>query len=225
MSTDATWDQLLGAGVRGTTAREVLRLVRAAGGRPTLLPADAPRLRRRRRRLVRLLGGPGGPSRQARDARRLQRGQPGHPRAVRARTSTSPCRRHQDRPDGDDWTESTIAEATTTTIDHPDGRVLIDELPGGLQYVTVEVADPQAFVPSRSCVSSLPIGLIEAVLAFKGPAQLCYSLRREEDPLDVQVILRYAILGYVEEAALAGRRLLDFGCGSGASTMILARMP
>ncbi|MEZ5099319.1 MAG: methyltransferase [Thermoleophilia bacterium] len=113
--------------------------------------------------------------------------------------------------------------AAVDVLEHQDGLVRLVDLGGGRRLVEVEVHDPVAFVPSRTCETGLPLDLIRAILDFKGPSQLCYSLRREEDPLDVQVILRYAVHGYVGEEAFAGARLLDFGCGSGASTMILAR--
>jgi trans-aconitate methyltransferase len=47
---------------------------------------------------------------------------------------------------------------------------------------------------------------------------------REEDPDYVALFLAYGLLGYVAEESFRGARILDFGSGSGASTVVLARM-
>src|SRR6185503_12011679 len=44
------------------------------------------------------------------------------------------------------------------------------------------------------------------------------------DPRYVEHALRHEVLGYVEPAAFAGKRILDFGCGSGSSTLVLGRL-
>jgi len=60
----------------------------------------------------------------------------------------------------------------------------------------------------------------------QGPAdsfrfdRACDEIVREESPSGLQTILERALLSFT----LRGRRLLDFGCGGGASTMILARL-
>ncbi len=79
-------------------------------------------------------------------------------------------------------------------------------------------------MPIRTCETSYPVGLIDNLLAIKGPAYLCDEILRDESPNYVQQSLKYDMLGYLEDEAFRNKRLLDFGCGSGASTMILARM-
>ena len=59
---------------------------------------------------------------------------------------------------------------------------------------------------------------------MKGPAYLCDEILRDESPDYVQKSLKYDLLSYFDEEGFKNKRLLDFGCGSGASTMILARM-
>jgi SAM-dependent methyltransferase len=66
--------------------------------------------------------------------------------------------------------------------------------------------------------------LIEHVLRVKGPAYLCDEIRRDEDEYYVTHHFRWDILSYVSPAAFRGKRVMDFGSGSGASTMVLARL-
>ena len=72
--------------------------------------------------------------------------------------------------------------------------------------------------------NSLPTGSIEHVLQVTGPAYLCDEIMRDEDPLYIQHRFRWDILSYAGKDDFAGRRVLDFGSGSGASSMVLARM-
>jgi 2-polyprenyl-3-methyl-5-hydroxy-6-metoxy-1,4-benzoquinol methylase len=111
-----------------------------------------------------------------------------------------------------------------TTLSHPAASVTIEELPSGKRRIALSPADPSLFIPSRTWETSYPRPLIQTILEVKGPAYLCDEIKRDEAPVYVQSFLKYDILSYFNEAELDGKRILDFGCGSGASTMILARM-
>ncbi len=80
------------------------------------------------------------------------------------------------------------------------------------------------FVPRLACETSYPPDLIEAILGVKGIAYLCDEIARDEDAGYVSDGLRRSLHAYVPEEGFRGKRLLDFGCGSGASTMALARL-
>lgn len=107
---------------------------------------------------------------------------------------------------------------------HPEGPVIVEELEAGRRQVSVELFDPSTFIPEPVVETSYPVELIQAILALRGPAQLGYSIRRAEDPAHLAEPLRHYTLAYVGEEELDGRRLLDFGCGSGSSTVALARL-
>jgi 2-polyprenyl-3-methyl-5-hydroxy-6-metoxy-1,4-benzoquinol methylase len=77
-------------------------------------------------------------------------------------------------------------------------------------------------MPFDSAETDYSIELIEKVLAFRGPAMLCYSILRAEEPSHLTEPLRHYILSYVDPREFDGKRLLDFGCGSGSSTVALA---
>ena len=103
-----------------------------------------------------------------------------------------------------------------------EGRVLADGgVASGRRRLVIELAsgdDPMC------CYTRYPDELIQAVLAVRPLTWLCDELARDKDPLYVERYLRYAMLGYVDEGQFVGKRLLDFGCGAGASTMVLCRM-
>lgn len=109
-----------------------------------------------------------------------------------------------------------------TILTHPDASIRIEES-NGKRAITVE---PRSglFTPIRKWITGYPLELIEHVLRVKGPAYLCDEIMRDEDPLYVQHSFRWDILSYAGQEDFAGRRVLDFGSGSGASSMVLARM-
>jgi 2-polyprenyl-3-methyl-5-hydroxy-6-metoxy-1,4-benzoquinol methylase len=105
------------------------------------------------------------------------------------------------------------------TLKHPVGGVETAECGDGLREIRVRTASGENVYRTRYSPE-----LIEKVLAVKGPANVIDEIRREEAPEYVQVCLENDLLGYVREERFAGRRILDFGCGGGASTVILSRM-
>jgi 2-polyprenyl-3-methyl-5-hydroxy-6-metoxy-1,4-benzoquinol methylase len=78
-------------------------------------------------------------------------------------------------------------------------------------------------VPAKRWVSGYPLDLIREIHAAKG-LYVCDEIMREEDPRYVEHYLRHEMLSYVPPAAFRGKRILDFGCGSGASSVVLARL-
>jgi 2-polyprenyl-3-methyl-5-hydroxy-6-metoxy-1,4-benzoquinol methylase len=109
-------------------------------------------------------------------------------------------------------------------LEHPEGCVIIEDLGSGRKRVAVELADPSAYMPDRVAETDYSLELIEAILALRGPAMLGYSIRRAEDPTQLAVQLRHYVLAYVDEVELERKRVLDFGCGSGSSTVVLAQL-
>ncbi|MHB8258531.1 MAG: SAM-dependent methyltransferase [Acidiferrobacterales bacterium] len=109
-----------------------------------------------------------------------------------------------------------------TVLTHSDAFVRIEES-NGKRAISVE---PKVglFTPTKQWVTNYPMELIEHVLRVKGPAYLCDEIMRDEDPQYVQHSFRWEILSYTGKEDFAGRRVLDFGSGSGSSCMVLARM-
>lgn len=111
-----------------------------------------------------------------------------------------------------------------TELRHGDAHIHVEELASGQSRINVALPNNRLFSPSKACETCYPIHLVSKILEAKGPAYLCDEILREESPGYVQKNLRYDLLTYLSEEGFVGKRLLDFGCGSGASTMILSRM-
>ncbi len=109
-----------------------------------------------------------------------------------------------------------------STLTHPDASIQVVES-NGKRAISVE---PRAglVVPQREWETNYPLELIEHVLRVKGPSHLCNEIMRDEYPLFVQHSFDWEVLSYVSPQDFAGKRLLDFGSGSGASSMVLGRM-
>jgi SAM-dependent methyltransferase len=101
--------------------------------------------------------------------------------------------------------------------------VSVTELTGGKRLVKAHPA-AGVNVSRHECVTAYPLSLINEILGVKAPSYLCDEIAREEDPEYVELFLRYSLLGYLPTEAFRGGRLLDFGSGSGASTVNLARL-
>src|SRR5688572_6926319 len=82
---------------------------------------------------------------------------------------------------------------------------------------------PGHTVQHRSWVTSYPVELLLQFFATKD-LSVCDEIKREEDPNYVEHKLRTEVLSYLQPAAFAGKRILDFGCGSGASPLVLCRL-
>ena len=111
-----------------------------------------------------------------------------------------------------------------TVLRHPEGDVEIHELPDGRRRIEVDLFEPSTFMEQSRWTTAYPVAMIELALKVKGPAWLCDEIMREEDPHYIRGPMEKAVLGYIPEDELAGKRILDFGCGSGASTVILSSM-
>jgi 2-polyprenyl-3-methyl-5-hydroxy-6-metoxy-1,4-benzoquinol methylase len=107
---------------------------------------------------------------------------------------------------------------------HPDAELQIELLPDKRKLLTVKPLSPALYVARKSVTTSYPDELIELILTIKGPSHVCDEIARDADPAYVRLSLETDLLVYIPHADLSSRRILDFGCGSGASTMILHRL-
>jgi 2-polyprenyl-3-methyl-5-hydroxy-6-metoxy-1,4-benzoquinol methylase len=111
----------------------------------------------------------------------------------------------------------------TVSLRYGDAEIVVEDVGDGRRRVSVD-APPEMFVSRSQWVSGYPLDLIERILEVKGPSYLCDELARDEDPAYTALFLRYGMLGFLPEQEFSGARMLDFGSGSGASTVTMARM-
>jgi len=107
------------------------------------------------------------------------------------------------------------------TIKHEEGDVIIEELADGRKKITVKPKKGQ-FALAANWTTSYPLDLIELMLDVSGAADLCFEIMRDEDPNLVQKFLKNDLLAYFKPEDFENKKILEFGCGSGASTHILA---
>lgn len=119
-------------------------------------------------------------------------------------------------------TEALVNAATSADLECENGVVRVEPLPGDRWRISVH-PKPGLHVPSNLWISGYPLDLIREIQAAKG-LWVCDEIRREEDPGYVEHYLRHEMLSYVQRDAFRGKRILDFGCGSGASSAVLARL-
>jgi SAM-dependent methyltransferase len=111
-----------------------------------------------------------------------------------------------------------------TVLTSPQGRVSLREVAPGRLRVSVEMDDPAVWVQHRNCDTSYPGSLVELILAVKGPRFVCDEIMRDEDRSYLQSRFATTLSGYVPVERFEGATIVDFGCGCGASSMVLARM-
>jgi 2-polyprenyl-3-methyl-5-hydroxy-6-metoxy-1,4-benzoquinol methylase len=98
----------------------------------------------------------------------------------------------------------------------------VEPLPDGKHRISIE-GGADLTGPCLTWVTSYPLSLIREMYATKG-MYVCDEIMREEDPRYVERSIRHEVLGYVKASDFAGKRVLDFGCGAGASTSVLWRL-
>ncbi|MBT8085359.1 MAG: class I SAM-dependent methyltransferase [Woeseia sp.] len=109
-------------------------------------------------------------------------------------------------------------------LQHDDAQIEITCSGDNRLKIMVNMKDEDVFVPFDTWETEYPVELIEKILNASGPAYLCEYIMREERPDYVENSMRVDVLSYVNAEQLRNMTMLDFGCGCGASTMILSRM-
>lgn len=109
------------------------------------------------------------------------------------------------------------------TLHHREGDVLIVEQPDGRRRISVTPAIGQ-FVHETEWTTNYPLDLIKLIFEINGAAGLCFEIMRDEDPNFVQKFLKNDLFAYFSPEDFENKTILEFGCGGGASTHILARM-
>jgi 2-polyprenyl-3-methyl-5-hydroxy-6-metoxy-1,4-benzoquinol methylase len=108
-------------------------------------------------------------------------------------------------------------------LQYPDGLVTIEERGDGLREVVVRPFE-EGYMTHDSCRTKYSAALIKKIIDVVGIRWVCHEIMREESPIYVERYLFYSLFSYMDENTQEADRILDFGCGCGASTIILKRM-
>ena len=118
---------------------------------------------------------------------------------------------------------SAVSPAGVVILQREEGRVRVERT-GDRHLVSLEPSYPSRPIYVRSHETRYPLELIESIAAVKEFAHICDEMRRDEAEDYVGRNVRQTITSYCPLADLRGKRVLDFGCGMGASTMRLAQL-
>lgn len=110
------------------------------------------------------------------------------------------------------------------TREHPEICINIEEMANNRRRIVAIPNKPDIFVAKTVCETTYTLDLIHLIYEVKGPAWLCDEIIREGNGSRTGFLIQKAILAYVPESSLRGKRILDFGCGAGSSTMWFARL-
>jgi len=109
-------------------------------------------------------------------------------------------------------------------LTRPEGEIELEPSAQGRTRITLKPRDPALYIPKRTCETSHPEEIEIFLDGMSGFAWLCDTISRHEEPDEVRGVLERQLFSHVERGAYRGARLLDFGCGSGASTFAMAAM-
>lgn len=118
---------------------------------------------------------------------------------------------------------SPCMNAAEIHIERNEGIVNIQKQNDGCELlVTLLPRNPNLYIPRRSCKTTFSLEMVEFLLQRSDFAWLCDNLARHDG--SIPGVLRHQLFSYFSPDDLVGRRMLDFGCGNGASTLALAQM-
>ena len=110
-----------------------------------------------------------------------------------------------------------------TAQEYPEGRLEIVPESAGVKRVRVTLDAPHKFLPIAETTTSYSDDLIQTIAKAKGLAWLCDEIIRDESGY-VEQKIRANVAGYLDPDQWKTPRILDFGCGCGASLAALARI-
>lgn len=122
-----------------------------------------------------------------------------------------------------DRADAESAPSSTTEFLARNHLVSIAPSADGRRRISVEARGP-ASAPKTAWTTAYSEELVRVIVSAKGASCLCDEIRRDEDPNYLRRHLELTVAAHVDPAELRGAEVLDFGCGAGASTVILSQL-
>lgn len=110
-----------------------------------------------------------------------------------------------------------------TKIKVRDGVVIIRQSDDFKNKITSFVNEG-IYACDTNCETYYPLELIEKIAEVKGAAWVCNEINRDVNRDYIENSIKFDLFSYIPENEFRHKRLLDFGCGSGASSSIVARL-
>ena len=107
---------------------------------------------------------------------------------------------------------------------HDDAEILVEDTKNDKHKITVKLKNHSIYMPICTYETGYPINLIKKILIIKGPAYLCDEIMREESYDYSTKHIFCNVFGYINKEKLKNKKVLDFGCGCGASAIIISRI-
>lgn len=116
------------------------------------------------------------------------------------------------------------SDLRATQISWRNYRISLTPLGNGKRRLLVEALRNGAYVRRATWDTAYSDELVRRILNAKGAASLCDEIMRDEDPTYLRPHLELTVTAHIDPNELVGSDVLDFGCGAGSSTVILAQL-
>ncbi len=110
-----------------------------------------------------------------------------------------------------------------TVFQYPEGWLEFVPVAGGFR-VSLRPHQLGGFVALEDVVTWFPPDVVRGIAASHGFAWTAEVIARHQDPYYLERILKHQLYSYFPPSAFTGKRVVDFGCGTGASTFCLAHL-
>ncbi len=111
------------------------------------------------------------------------------------------------------------AKAVPIRTNHPEGRIEVASIQGRRYRVKLVPNRQNLFIPRTVQETDMPLGAIHYLIQKSSYDWLCDTISRYEE---VPRTIERQLSAYLSPEDFSGKRILDFGCGKGASAMGMA---
>ena len=108
-------------------------------------------------------------------------------------------------------------------ISDPTGKATILKLQNSEYEITI-TPSPGIFCPRSIFRTLYPLSLIKLIANAYNVVWMLDEISRDEDPLSIENDLYFSLFAYLDSDSFCSKKILDFGCGGGSSTMVISRM-